>query len=187
MFLDISRCSYMFLDVSSPRWFGIHNISQISLHQPNITISAKYHYISQISQFQPDFQISQCQPNITISAKYHNFSQISQFQPNFIISDKKHLFKLLAQVVPPGHPFLLLLTIKPPWKWTFLKIKMFLNVSKMQNKPYFLALLWEQWSRYSSVLRYIDPSIPQIGLSVLNCSIWNSNGPRWYRMVFRCS
>ena len=27
----------------------------------------------------------------------------------------------------------------------------------------------------------------QIGLSVLNCSIWNSNGPRWYRMVPRWS
>ena len=29
--------------------------------------------------------------------------------------------------------------------------------------------------------------IPQSGLSVFNRSIWNSNGPRWYRMVPRCS
>ena len=55
----------------------------------------------------------------------------------------------------------------------------------------FLALLWEQWSRWPSVLKCIDDrSLRQIGLSVLNCSIWNTNGPRWYRMVQddpRCS
>ena len=84
MFLDVSRfprCSQMFLDVSSPRWFGIHNISQILQYQPNITISAKYHNISQTSQYQP---------NIPISAKYNNISQISHLSPNFTISARFH-------------------------------------------------------------------------------------------------
>ena len=71
-----------------------HNINQISQYQQSITISAnitiltKYHNVSQISQYQP---------NITISAKYPNFDQISQFQPNLTISAKSHNFSQISQ------------------------------------------------------------------------------------------
>ena len=74
----------MFLDVSSPRWFGIHNISQISHYPPNITISAKYHNITQ--------------PNFTISAKSHNFSQISQFWRNITISAEFFIFLWITPI-----------------------------------------------------------------------------------------
>ena len=79
----------MFLDVSAPRWFRIHNISQILQYKPNITISAKYHNISQI--YINFDQISQFQQNLTISTKFHNFHQISRFPPNFTILTNCHI------------------------------------------------------------------------------------------------
>ena len=106
----------MFLDVPSPRWFRIHNISQILQYQPNITISSKYHNISQISQFQPNITISakyhnsdqfhnfrqssQVQPKTTISAKYFNISRISQYQPTITISAKYHNISQISQYQP---------------------------------------------------------------------------------------
>ena len=65
-------------------------MSQISQYQPNITISDKYHNISQISQFLPNLPYHK-------SAKYHNTSQISQFWPNFTISAKFHSLSQISQ------------------------------------------------------------------------------------------
>ena len=113
-FLDVPRCSQMILDV--PR------CSQMFLVQDGsgFTISAKYHIIRQISQYQlkeeaqisTQFtfgvsageigigyshnisQISQYQPNITISAK------ISQYRPNIPILTKFHNFSQISQFQP---------------------------------------------------------------------------------------
>ena len=64
---------------SSHLLIGESQFWNFGYHQPKIPISAKYHNIDQISQFQQNF---------TISAKYHNFSHISQYQPNLTITSQ---------------------------------------------------------------------------------------------------
>ena len=124
---DLSKCWHL---NGNCFWIKCHSIASlftiISINsqsledasgRPNITISAKFHKFSQISQIQPNItiltkisskftsstkyhnfnQISQYWPKVSISSKFLNFSQLSQFCPNFTILSKFHNFSTISQ------------------------------------------------------------------------------------------
>ena len=73
-----------------------HNLSQISQSWPNITIPAQLQNPSQISQFWQNF---------TISSKFHNCRQISQFWLREAVKKKPGYFTVRLNVrVDPSPP-----------------------------------------------------------------------------------